>query len=519
MSKKTKKMSVNADKSVNSRGALSLTWYNIVLQKIKTNPSLIILAIIILVGSYLRFHALGSEALWLDEAVTYRIGSLDLVSEVWDNAIRDRHPPLHFLIIHLVTIFSSTEFALRLPSAIFGILTIPALYLLAQTMFGKKEALLSAFILSISTFHIYYSQESRMYAQMVFFSLMSIYFIYRAYLENNKWLWVGFAVSGACAFWSFYYTIFVIIPEMMFYLLIQFKDSVREKRIVVGDIHNLRNFVLSILGLGLLISPLIVPFVSQSISRTSSSPTWGVGQSMGFFTTILKQFSVSDTGMYFLLPFFLIGVVFLIKEKTQWKEGLLLGLVFSVPFAASYILAASMPFSPRHVLFILPVYILIISRGVVGVGDYLSFLGRSTPKKQAVSFNSVIFVLAFIFILSLVSAPSVSSYYSSPQKNDWDSAARFFAENSNSGDVIVLLPSYMTQPFEFYYEQNDRIVTGASSSEDLENVNSIYNDTKIWYVATWDIAAANPEGDAVEWLNENTIGVGQITGIFIFTNR
>jgi uncharacterized membrane protein len=493
------------------------------LQLIMSNPYFILLIITTLMGAYLRLHSLGSESLWLDEAVTYFIGSSHSFSEVWAGAMKDRHPPLHFIIIHLVSLFSSTEFALRFPSAIFGILTIPATYLLADSLFGKKEAIISAFILAISTTHVYYSQEARMYAQMVLFSVMSIYFIYNAYKSNSHFMWGGFAISSALAFYSFYYTVFLVIPLVIFYCIVQFKDSFREKKIVVMDSSNLRNFIASMFGMMLLISPLIIPFVSQSISRTASSPTWGVGQSLSLFSTVLKQFSVSGIGFYLLFIFFIVGVISLLLNKKAWQGSLLIFLVFSIPFIASYILSASMPFSPRHALFILPVYILIISKGLVQIGD-LFFLTKTSSKNSSKksSDNSpvsyAVYILVFVLLLSALSVSSFSSYYSTNQKNDWRSAASYLEENSNTNDIIVFLPSYMRNPFNFYYDSNDQILEGASDSQDLIDINSKYGTNKIWYVVTWDIAAVNPKGDAVDWLSKNTIAVNQITGIYIFTN-
>ena len=485
------------------------------------DPFLVFLFVITLLGAFLRLYSLGAESIWLDEAITYNIGSVDSFVSVWQGAMQDKHPPLHFLLIHLVTMFSSTEFALRLPSAIFGILTIPATYLLADSVFGKKEAIISAFILSISTYHIYYSQEARMYALMMFFSVMSTYFIYNAYVSNSYLMWCGFALSSALAFYSFYYTVFLIIPLVVFYCVVQFKDSLKKKHIVVTDANNLKNFTASMFGMMLLISPLIVPFISQSISRTASSPTWGVSQSLSLFSTVLRQFSISDMGFYLFFIFFIIGIFLLVMNKSKWQGSLLIGLVFTVPFIASYILSASMPFSPRHVLFILPIYILIISKGIVGTGDFFFATKKISKNKKSsknLALNYAVYIIVIVVLLSMLSISSISSYYSANQKNDWRSAASYFEENSNSNDIIVFLPNYMRNPFNFYYDSNGQILEGASNSQDLIHINSKYSTNKIWYVVTWDIAAVNPEGDAVDWLSQNTVVANQITGIYIFTN-
>lgn len=489
------------------------------ISKITSNTTLLILFFITLLGAYLRIHGLGSESIWLDEASTFRMSSVDSIATVWANAIQDRHPPLHFLVIHFVTMFSNSEFWLRFPSAVFGILTIPAIYLTADCLFGKKEGLISAFILSISVVHIFYSQEARMYSQMVFFSLISVYFLYRSYSENKNWLWMGFSISAALAFYSFYYTVFVLVPLILFYCIVQLKDSYRGTKIVISDVENAKHFVLSMVVFLVLISPLIIPFVSQSISRTSGSPTWGMSQSASFFTSILQQFSIAGTGFYVLLFFFLIGSVFLFKDNKKREQSLLLGLLFILPFIASFILAAKMPFSSRYLLFILPIYIVIISRGITGTSDFLFSPKKPSSKKNESDVVNMYFTTLVLLIILLLSFSSLSSYYSTLQKNDWRTATSYLGEISSPGDVIVFLPGYMTQPFEYYYSSDDRIIAGASSSETLMDVNSKYSNSKIWYVITWDISAADPAGDALKWLNENATVVNQITGIYIMTNR
>ncbi|SDF58555.1 Dolichyl-phosphate-mannose-protein mannosyltransferase [Methanolobus vulcani] len=520
MSKKSKRKSNNAALSnINGaeNSALSLK-NNDLFSKINFNPSLLILLFVTLLGAYLRLHALGSESIWLDEASTFRMSNVDSISSVWANAIQDRHPPLHFLIIHFITLFSTSEFWIRFPSAVFGILSIPAIYLTAESLFRKREGIISAFILSISVFHIFYSQEARMYSQMMFFSLLTIYFLYRSSIENKKWLWMSFSVSSALAFYSFYYTIFVLIPIGIFYLTMQLKNSFKEKKIVISDIGNVKQFALSIIVFLVLISPLIVPFISQSISRTSDTPTWGMSQSFSFFSSILQQFSIAGTGYYLFLLFFLIGSIFMIKNIDQRDQSLLLGLLFILPFVASFILAGKMPFSSRYLLFILPVYFIVISRGITGVADFLFKLDTGSSKRNETNVMNLSFVVFVLFILLVLSFSSMSMYYSNPQKNDWRSTVDYLNEVSSPGDVIVFLPGYMTQPFKYYYDSDDRIIESASNSEALININSKY-DSKIWYVITWDISAANPEGDALAWLNENAVMVNQITGIYIMTNR
>src|ERR1700756_4617355 len=91
---------------------------------------------------------------------------------------RDVHPPFYYLLLSFwIRAFGDGEFQVRFLSAILGILTIPLLYLIVKNLLGDSPALVSALILSLSPFHIYYSQEARMYSLLTFFVLLSIFFM------------------------------------------------------------------------------------------------------------------------------------------------------------------------------------------------------------------------------------------------------------------------------------------------------------------------------------------------------
>ena len=129
-------------------------------------------------------------------------------------------------------------------------------------------------------------------------------------------------------------------------------------------------------------------------------------------------------------------------------------------------------------------------------------------------------VIAVILAL-IVCIPFMSSYYTGYSKNDWRGVSEILTQNTVDGDIVVLLPGYLHQAFNYYYdnETDGTIQFGVSTSEELSRIywlrNSTYPQGTIYYLNTWDIAAANPEGDALQWLNDNAAYAGQISGIFI----
>lgn len=125
-----------------------------------------------------------NQSLWMDEAISgYAVKNFSFFGIV-ENFIRsDTHPPFYYLLLKLWTdTFGYSEIALRFPSVIFGVLTIPAVYKLGQ-LFNKKTAVYSAIITTLSPLLIYYSQEARMYALSTFLVCLAVYFFL-----IKKWL-------------------------------------------------------------------------------------------------------------------------------------------------------------------------------------------------------------------------------------------------------------------------------------------------------------------------------------------
>jgi len=82
-----------------------------------------------LLAAAVRLCGLGVQSLWLDEAFSHLFATLPL-DMVWQAMIVDAvHPPLYYLLMRLVIVLvGGSEFALRFPSALAGVLTVALLY-------------------------------------------------------------------------------------------------------------------------------------------------------------------------------------------------------------------------------------------------------------------------------------------------------------------------------------------------------------------------------------------------------
>ncbi|MDK2831275.1 MAG: hypothetical protein PWQ63_304 [Methanolobus sp.] len=485
-----------------------------------------ILFFIIFFGMLLRFYGLGSESIWLDEATSVLMAKQSLYTIIFGK--KDfAHPPLFYSILHFAIMYSDSEFFLRLPSAIFGTLSIPLIYLLGSSFFGKREGLISSFLMAISVMQISYSQEGRSYALMMLLALLTIYFFISAYKDNDKIKWALAAIFGTLLVYSHFFGFFVIGALGIFYIFDNFDFGTLKFK---SQITN-RLFLISAGAFFILSLPMTL-WVLGELGYATGHKTWGMAQE-GFFYNIFANFSsYSGTLMYLYIILMLIGIVFCLKDSKKWFS--LISLWLFMPLIIGYFLAGSMPFQPRYLLFIMPAFLLFISKGIVSIANLLA-IGQSSDssvkkgskkamlqstKKAPDSKNikSSFFALFIILIIILISYAPLHDYYTTSHKNDWRDTSTYIASATAPGDYVVALPGYIEKPLMYYYNNSsDETIYKNTGFSKTELTSYVQGKQRVWFLVTGDISAANPNGSAVSWLQNNASFVGSITGIYIFT--
>jgi hypothetical protein len=125
-------------------------------------------------GTALRLHALDSQSLWLDELFTWRDASHSDVREVVAATVRDVWPPGFNILMHWsVRAFGDSEFALRFPAALAGILCIPAIYALGRRLYTTREGLVAAGLMAVLRVAIEYAQEARAYSLLILLAIVA----------------------------------------------------------------------------------------------------------------------------------------------------------------------------------------------------------------------------------------------------------------------------------------------------------------------------------------------------------
>src|SRR5271157_198461 len=456
--------------------------------------TLIVLAVI---GIFLRFYNLGFNSLWLDEASTYSI-SVRSFADIWQvTASGEFNPPLFYWVEHVMLMLGNNEIILRFIPALLGVLTIPLFYLIGKEYLDRNVGLIAAAACAVSPFLIYYSQEARAYMMMLFFVALATIFFLNAMKSGSLTHWILFGIFSALAFWSHFYA-FVMIAALVLYALIEWAPRIRT------ELANLKMLVAGVGVFVLLSLPLIIVTLQLFVLRTSSAPTYGV-QGLGIITETFSQVSgMNDIAMYMLVALFIVGIIqaFSIGKN----KGIFLVLITVLTFVISYILSFKMPMLPRYLIFLSIVF----------------FLGIAVSYRLVNSlWNSKAVVYGFVIVLFVISAPVLAGYYSGYSKEDWRGFSAALEQKTVPGDIVVSVPGYISQPLDYYYSSTKVQAKeyGATTAADLEKISSESGNSTIYFVVTGDINAADPNGDAVMWLKNNTqlVGTDATQTIYLFT--
>ncbi len=146
-----------------------------------------------LVGAYLRLFNLGELGFRWDEdlsGLTVQAILKHGIPELPSGMLYLRGLGLSYLMAGSASLLGFSEFALRLPSALFGIATIPLCYLFARRLFSIEVGVLAAGMFTLSFWDIEMARYARMYAPFGFFYLLTLYCIWRFRVEKES-LWGG----------------------------------------------------------------------------------------------------------------------------------------------------------------------------------------------------------------------------------------------------------------------------------------------------------------------------------------
>ncbi len=418
-----------------------------------------LLVAIVTLAFGLRLYRLGSESLWYDETVSVHLAGKSLPALV-EHTARDIHPPGYYMLLHAwKRVAGSSDFAVAFPSLFLGVLLVAVAYRLGRKLFGSRAGLLAAFLVAISPYNIWYSQEVRMYTLGAALGLgvlgAVLHLVLAPASRQRTWLrWlVLYAVCGALGLWSLYYFAFLLVAVN---LVVGLWWLVEWRRRQVGA-GWLARWLLAQAAVLLLYSPWIPVALRQAIEPPV--PPWRGFTALG--DVLLEAWSAMSLGQSvlpgrFWFVLLLFAVLFLLgflhrparmrpaEEAVEsgateiWPARWLLIGYLCLPLLLIYLASFVTPlYHVRYAFaFSVPFYMF--------AGAGLAWLLR---RWRLVAWLVLVVVVAF-------SGISVYAYHSDPQytSDDHRAAVRVLSEQWRPGDAILVNAGYAYTALLAYWQ-------------------------------------------------------------------
>lgn len=454
-----------------------------------------ILILVLIIGIILRIYKLDFQSVWLDEIHSLNESNPNLTwSQVFDSLlISDPHPPLYFIILHLLfKLFGYSVWTLRFVSVLFGVAGIAGTYLLAKEMFNKKVAYYAAILIAVNQFQIYYSQEARMYAMLFFTSVMSFYFLIRLLKAPNYKSTLFYAVFASLMLYTHFFALFTFFAQLLLLLLWTIsKDSSLELR------TKLKFGLISIALIFLFYLP-VLPFFNAANNKTSM---WIQYPEQDVYTQIIKEFfGKSELVLFFVIPLIFLYILNVYKIKSD-KTSLLsafnekgigsfiilliwIFVTLLIPYVASFVKLPMIV--SRYFIIVLPAIILMVAKGL----DLI--------KSQSLQIT----ILVTVVFLSFTDIVFVKKYYSVPNKTQFREATDFIKQNNTKNEKVV---SSLGWYLPYFFQNKNIGIEEKPLDEFVSSMSNNQNNLKSFWYFDGHNRPYSPNEQTKQYLDQNFI--------------
>jgi mannosyltransferase len=432
------------------------------MKKLFKNP----LLYVILAGFFIRLTSLG-QSFWLDEATSATVAQQFSFTDILQKfSPGDFHPPLYYLFIRLWSyLFPVNEVFLRLPSVLFGVLSIYVIYLIGKLIHSQKTGLIAAILLAVAPLHIYYSQEARMYSLTLLLVFVSVYFFLKVLKKESRNGWVLFSLSLPLILLTDYPAL-LILPCFWLYALLVKKSKAWWKSFLLSHLLLILVFVL--------LSGLFTEQLKAGLSVNTTMPGWWkvLGQAnlkeilliptkfilgrIGFDNKIVYAGIIALSGLSY-------GYLIWRGRKIVIKNYFLLIWLF-LPIALAALISFKISiFSYFRLIFVLPAMYLILA------------LGLTSFKKKTLSFLLPIVVLVNLLFASI--------YLFNPkfQREDWRGLTDFILKEKGEGKpVVIFVANSQMEALKYYAKDTIDIQAGTANLK--KDTNELYLMRYVWDV-------------------------------------
>jgi mannosyltransferase len=426
------------------------------------------LTAVVLLAAVLRLLRIGASSLWADEAFSW-LAAQQPARAILAERVVPIMPPLYHFLLHYWIWMGESEAALRLFSALCGLLTVPVIYVAGRMLFSPRAGLVAALLAATLPFQVYFSREARPYALVVLLSSLLLWAFIRTRTGMGFWAWIIFGVLVALNLYAHYFVIFALVPLHLFVVLVRPRDRRSWWGMLLADLVALL---------------LVAPHVPLALARTQQVVIdfWLASPSpLQLFKTLdYLLFShtmpsmLNSVALFFSLSIFALVTWGAIRTHGEFRRLLLLLIawVLTPPLLAMLVSWLIGPvYLDRSFSLVTPAYVLLLGWGF------------AHPPK-----GSPVRILYGGLVILVVIALGNHYLNPDPAKPPFRDVGAVVREEWQDGDVVFHLHDSSYLPLRYYVPEADSYL--------------LNNDPETWLPPyTWDWA-----GQRVASLDEAVVG-------------
>ena len=157
----------------------------------------VILSVIVLLATALRFYKLGEWSMWIDEIYTINRAQIHFSDpvRVLQNLPSTLWLPLSVILTNIsLRAFGVTEWSARLVPALLAIASILLLYFPIRRILGVGTALIFSLLLALAPWHLFWAQNARFYSSLLLLYAAAACLFYLAMEHDRPQYFIPFYV-------------------------------------------------------------------------------------------------------------------------------------------------------------------------------------------------------------------------------------------------------------------------------------------------------------------------------------
>lgn len=393
------------------------------LREFATNKTVILAGILVL-AVVLRVHNYTANPLWLDEAWTLYVSQQHWI----EMPFLDVHPPVHYYLVKIaVMVFGASEAVIRMPSLVFGVVSVGLIYLFTREYTGNDWAgLAAAGLLAVSTDAVFRAQDARNYTVWIsVFMVFAILYLRAIRDPDNKRLWLVTGLVAGLCMWVHYWSIFPLVI-LGLYTLVRYRS-------------HLTTVAYASVGFFGLFIPLIPIFIQGiTIKSTEGWTIFHPWQTI-LQDTWMELISSSDPVLAIMFGVLAaLGLYSMVNNQYYLRHVEVTGVLVIGTAIAFLATAPWFMTIPKYGMYLVPfVYAL------MGVG-MCSIIAPYATKNRVVA-------IATIWLLIVMAAMPLTGYYAHTNRDEWyDNDATLTAITGGKPVAVLGNPGFATQ-WAYYY--------------------------------------------------------------------